>query len=371
MKRVLALLLAVLPALASAQGSAPQPSVLVATAPPREGSLPRTLTAYGTVQAAPGSSETLSLLRAGQVTRVMVAVGQKVRQGQPLLTLSADPAALATYRQAVTALTLARGERDRMAQMLAQHLATRDQLAQAEKAVTDAQGNLDLLTRGGGGSAEQTLAAPFEGIVSSLPVATGARIAPQAPLATLDRSSRLVAAVGIEPAQRGLVARGQPAQVDPLDGGAPSQGSVLTVGAMLDPATRLVPVLVDPLPDGPQGGPGQRDPKGDPQPGAAAAMGLLPGGSVRVAVQVGEFRGWIVPRNAVGTDAKGAYVFQVAGGKAVRVDVQVAGTVGDMTVATGPLDPKRPLVTSGNTQLQDGAAVREEQPGAAAGVAAR
>ncbi len=370
MKHVLAIILAVLPAAAFAQDSTPPPSVLVTTAAAHQGSLPRTLTAYGSVQAAPGSSETLSLLRAGQVTRVMVATGQRVQQGQPLLTLSADPAALATYRQAVTALTLARGERDRMAQMLAQHLATRDQLAQAEKAVADAQGNLDLLTRGGGASAEQTLAAPFEGVVSSLPIAAGARIAAQAPLVTLDRSSRLVAAVGIEPSQRGLVARGQPAQIEPLDGGAPTQGSVLTVGAMLDPVTRLVPVLIDPLPDGTQGDPGRRDPKGG-LPGAPAGMGLLPGGSVRVAVQVGEFHGWLVPRNAVGTDAKGAYVFQVADGKAVRVDVQVAGTAGDMTAATGPLDPKRRLVTIGNTQLQDGAAVREEPSGAAAGVAAR
>ncbi len=350
MRRVLTALLTILPALAFAQDGAPQPSVLVTTALPQEGSLPRTLTAYGVVQAAPGSSETLSLLRAGQVTRVMVAMGQGVRQGQPLLVVSADPAALATYRQAVTALTLAQGERNRMTQMLAQHLATRDQVAQADKAVTDAQGNLDLLTRGGGGSAEQTLAAPFDGIVSSLVVAPGARIAAQAPLATLDRSSRIVAAVGIEPGQRGLVARGQPAQVEPLDGGDAKPGSVLSVGAMLDPATRLVPVLIDPQ---------------------AAAAGLLAGGPVRVVVQVGEYRGWLMPRNAVATDAKGAYVFQVAGGKAARVDVQVAGTVGDTTVATGPIDAKRRLVTTGNYQLQDGAAVREEPASAVSGVAAR
>ena len=225
--------------------------MLVTTAAPHEGSLPRTLTAYGTVQAAPGNSETLSLLRAGQVTRVLVTPGQAVRQGQPLLVVSADPAALAAFRQAVTALTLAQGERGRVAQMLAQHLATRDQLAQADKAVTDAQGNLDVLTRAGGGSDGQTVAAPFDGVVSSLPVATGARIASQAPLVTLDRSNSLVAAVGMEPAQRGLVAEGQPARIEPLDGTRSRLGSVLGVGGMLDPATRLVPVLVSPQADQP------------------------------------------------------------------------------------------------------------------------
>ncbi len=331
---------ALLPMAALAQGDAP--SVLVTTEAPRQGSLPHTLTAYGSVQTAPGGNEALSLLRAGQVTKILVAVGQRVHRDEALLVVSTDPAALATYRQAVAALTLTRGERTRTAELLAQHLATRDQLAQADKAVTDAQSSLDTLTRAGGGSAEQTLAAPFDGVVSSLSVASGVRIAPQAPLVTLDRSSRLVAAVGVEPGQRRLITPGQPAQLEPLDGSSTTPGHVLSVGAMLDPATRLVPVLVD-------------------SPGADLAdAGLLPGGAVRVVVQVGEYRGWLMPRDAVLTDAKGAYVFQVDGDKAVRLDVQVLGTIGDTTVATGPLDPKRPLVTSGNYQLQGGEAIRQD-----------
>ena len=358
MKSILAVMLTLLPMTTFAQSGTPQPSVLVSTVPAHQGSLARTVTAYGMVQPAPGSSETLSLLRAGQVTRILVAAGQSVRQGQPLLVISADPAALATYRQAVTALTLAQGERSRIAQMLAQHLATRDQLAQADKVASDAQGNLNLLAQGGGGAAEQTLAAAFDGVVSSLPVATGARVASQAPLITLDRASRLVAAVGIEPAQRGLVSPRQPAQVEPLGGGDVMQGSVLSVGAMLDPVTRLVPVLVEPVAVAPP-----------------TAVGLLSGGSVRVVVQVGEFRGWLVPRAAVTMDAKGAFLFQLLGGHAARVDVQVAGTVGDTTVVTGPVDATRPIVTSGHYQLQDGAAVREAPVQAAAvqgaGVAAR
>jgi len=156
MRRIIPVLMAVLPGMALAQGT-PPPSVLITTETPRQGALPRTLTAYGVVQAAPGSSETLSLLRAGQVTQVMAAVGQRVQQGQPLLVITADPAALATYRQAVAALALARGERARLAQMLAQQLATRDQLAVADKAVTDAQGNLDLLTRGAGAARRRRL----------------------------------------------------------------------------------------------------------------------------------------------------------------------------------------------------------------------
>ncbi len=365
-----ALLAALLPVLALAQGgstqASPQPSVLVTTEAPRQGSLPRTLTAYGTVQAAPGGgSETLSLLRAGQVTRVLVAPGEAVRRGQALLSVSAAPTAVAAYKQAVDALTLVKNERAHTAQLLSQHLATRDQLAQADKAVADAQTNLDALNRAGGGSPEQTLTAPFDGVVSSLPVTPGARVAAQAPLVTLARTSRLVASVGVEPGQRGLVAQGQPARIEPLYGGDPEQGSVLSVGAMLDPQSRLVPVLVDPPQASPQNGPKPGDPKGDPQGGAPAeaSAALLPGAPVRVVVQVGEMRGWLVPRDAVLTDAKGAYLFQVDGGKAARVDVRVVGTAGGTTVVAGPLNPARPLITSGNYQLQDGGLVHEDNSG--------
>ena len=365
MRRIFAALLALPPAAALAQGDAngaSQPSVLVTTETPHQGSLPRTVTAYGSVQAAPGGgSETRSLLRAGQVTRVMVVPGDAVHRGQALLALSAEPAALAAYKQAVDTLALARNERTHTAQLLAQHLATRDQLAQADKAVADAQANLDALNRAGGGSAEQTLKAPFDGVVSNLPVEPGTRVAAQTPLVTLARSSRLVAAVGVEPAQRGLVGPGQPARIEPLYGGGPEPGSVLSVGAMLDATTRLVPVLVDP----PQIDPKDTSLQGAAQPEAGAA-GLLPGEPVRVVVQVGEMRGWLVPRDAVLTDAKGAYVFQVAGGKAVRVDVRAVGMKGDTTVVAGPLDPVRPLVTTGSYQLQDGGLVREGSSGGGA-----
>jgi len=344
MRRILALLTTLLPAAAQAQAAAPQPSVLVTTEAPHQGTMLRTLTAYGTVQAAPGGgTQALSLLRAGQVTKVMVRTGEAVHRGQPLLAVSAEPAALAAYKQATDALTLARTQRAITAQLLTQHLATRDQLAQAEKAVADAQSNLDALNRAGGGSAEQTLSAPFDSIVSSLAVTPGARVAAQAPLITLAQSSRLVAALGIEPAERGVVAPGQPARIEPLDGGAAIQGSVLSVGAMLDPASHLVPVYVDP-------------PGGQPAP----PTGLLAGGAVRAVIQTGTLHGWLVPRDAVLTDAKGSYVFQVNGSKAVRVDVQVAGMQGSTTLVAGPLDPARPLVTSGNYQIQDGGLVRED-----------
>lgn len=336
-----------LPAVAAAQGGnpAPAPTVLVTTQAPQQGSLPRTVTAYGLLEAAPGGgSETLSVLRAGRVAQIEVHQGEAVRRGQALLSISADPAALASYKQAAAALTLARSQRQRAAQMLAQHLATRDQLAAADKAVTDAQASLDALDRGGGGSAQQTLSAPFDGIVSALLTAPGARVAAQTPMLTIARTSKLVAAVGVEPGVRAQVATGQPARVEPLYTGGGIQGQVVSVSAMLDPTTRLVPVLIDPAPEAP------------------TEVVLLPGSPVRATVQVGTMTGWLVPRDAVLTDAKGPYVFQVNIGKASRVNVRIVGMASGTTVVAGPLDPSRALVTGGNYQLQDGSAVRTTPP---------
>lgn len=290
-----------------------------------------------------------------------------------MLTVGADPAALAVYRQATAALALARGQRTRIAQMLADRMATRDQLAQADNAIATAQASLDALNREGGSSAEQTLAAPFDGVVTALLVTPGARIAAQGPLVTVARSDRLVASVGVEPGQLHLLAPGQSAQLVCLNGdGTPVPGSVRFVGAMVDPQTRLVPLTVAVVAaavDTRQVVQADPPDAAVPDPAAPNPAVLVPGEAVRVDVTVGQMRGWLVPRDAVLTDAKGSYLFQMDGAKAVRVDVHVVGMSGAITVVSGQLDPARALVTSGNYQLQDGAAVREQQPAAQPGQA--
>ena len=335
---MLSVLLGLLPVSASAQGAAATPqSVLVTTVTPQTGSIARIVVGYGVMQTAPGGSQTMSVLRGVQVRQMLVAVGQTVRQGQPLMVLGADATAIASYKQAASVLALAQSERGRLEQMFSQHLATRDQVAQAAKAVLDAQANLDVLKSAGGDSAGQTLKAGFDGVVSTLPTTTGARVPAQTPLIVLEQLNGLVAAIGVEPSRRAELAENQPAWIDPLEGGGRAQeGTVSAVGGMLDPATRLVSVLIR----------------------LADASSLLPGGPVRASIRVGETKGWLVPRAAVLTDSKSAYLFQVAGGMAARVDVQVAGMSGADTVVEGPVDPQRPLVSSGNYQLQDGGAVR-------------
>lgn len=323
-----------LPALAWA---ADPPSVAVLTKPAVQGTLPDTIDTYGTAAPALDGGMTVSLQQDGRVAAIAVTPGEAVRRGQRLLDFGESASAASNYQQAVSALALARTEQTHTAQLMAQHLATRDQLAQATKAVSDAQATLDALRREGAGQTVRTVQAPFDGIVGAISVAQGERVQPGAPLMTLTRLDGLVVTVGVEPGLRAKVKPGQPVALQPLAGGDALAGTVLRIDGVLNPKTRQVDADIS-VP-----------------PGA-----VISGEAFRATIMIGQLAGWIVPHEAVLTDGKGAYLFQVAAGKAVRVDVALAGAQGDNDAVHGKLDPTRPVVVQGNYQLDDGMAVRAE-----------
>jgi membrane fusion protein (multidrug efflux system) len=312
------------------------PSVLVQTEIPRQGTLPDLLSAYGSAMPALSGGMTLSVQQEGRVSAIAVTPGEKVRAGQKLLDFSASAAASSAYEQAVSALALARGQRAHAVQLLGQQLATRDQLAQADKGVSDAQATLDALRREGAGQPVRGLDAPFDGIVETIPVAQGDRIQPGATLITLVRLDGLVVTVGIEPGERSRLRPGEAAHLVPLSGGEAIDGHVLRVDAILNPKTRLVDADI-----------------------AVPIDKVMPGEAFRVDVTIGQLQGWVVPHDAVLADDKGTHVFQIADGKATRVDVTLVGSRDGQDVVTGPLNAASKLVVQGNYQLDTGTAVRD------------
>ncbi len=326
----LLMFLALSPASAAEGGS-----VLVTTMAPRQGSLPDIVTAYGTARPALDSSMTISLQSQGRVLRFDVTPGEAVKAGQQLLEFGVSESALGSYRQAETALQTAKIERARIAQLLKLQLATKDQLTLADKAIADAQTTLDTLKKSGSGQPSLTIKAPFDGVVSAIPVAQGDTIAPGAPMITLMRVDGLVVSVGIEPAQRFHMKPGNPVTLQPLtSGGAPAPGTLVRIDGLLNPKTHLIDADV------------------------AASARLLPGAAFMAQITVGQFDGFIVPRDVVLSDAEGAYLFQTDGGKAHRVAVTIIGSTGDQTAVTGAIDPAKPIVLQGNYQIEDGMKVR-------------
>lgn len=315
--------------------AAPEPSVRVSLAAARRGTAPVVASAYGQAGPATIAARVLSLPQPGEVLAVRVTPGQAVRAGAPLLIFAAAPSALAAYRQAQAALTLAVAQRLHARQLLAQQLATRDQVAAAEKATADAQAQLTALAREGAGRPTTTLAAPFDAVVTTTPVAAGDRPAAGAPLVTLARLSGVQVRVGVEPGWRGRVHPGQAVELRPVGGGPSVAGRVIRVDAALNPRSRLVDVDI-----------------------AAAEGAVLSGQAFTASIRVGEVAGWLAPHAAVVVQDGRAFVFQVAGGKAHRIAVTVAQPGREVDVVEGPLDAALPLVVDGAYQIEDGAAVR-------------
>jgi RND family efflux transporter MFP subunit len=310
-------------------------SVQVTTQSVRQGNAPTLLTAYGSARPSTDGAQTLSSAQPGQVTSIAVTAGAAVHAGQALLTFTLAPTARTAYEQAAHALAAARKQQATTTQLLAQQLATRDQMVQAEKAVSDAQIALAGLATEGAGQSVRTFTAPFDGIVTAITVAQGDRTQPDVALITVARMKDIVITVGIQPEDRVKVRAGQEATLQRLAGGAQITGRVLRVASALNVKTRLMDADI-----------------------AIPAGAILPGEGLRADIHIGTVSGWLVPHAAVITASGNPHVFQMQGGKAKSVDVQVVQSSKAGDVVEGALDPHAPLIVDGAYQVDDGQAVR-------------
>lgn len=333
---VITLLLAGL--LAGCGNDAPEdsaaPSATVTTVMPSRGAVDQVVTAYGAVSASADAMLVISVQVAGRVAHWNVADGATVKRGQPLLSFALAPSAVAARQQAQAALTLARDQRTHVVELLSQQLATRDQLAQADKALVDAQTDLDALVQQQGRDDTLVVPAPFDGTVSGISASPGESLAAGAPLLTLQRGDGMVMLGGLERGDATRVREGQRVALMPIDGGATLQGRVHRVAAVLDAKTHQVDVEIVP--------------EGTP----------MAGEGYRAAIVVGQASGWLLPRDAVQGDDGDRHVFQVKQGKAVRVAVKMTDESGAVSVGDGAIDAASPLVVVGATQLDDGMTVR-------------
>ncbi len=316
-------------------------SALVKTEALRREELPRQLSVLGDV--ATGKVEAVNFPNAGQVAQLLVALGQQVRRGAPLVVLRADPAAQLAFTQAATAVDFARAELARNEELFALQLATAAQVDAARRALRDAQANLAAQRKLGGDVGQATVEAPFDGVVTAIAVAQGDRVQPGTTILQLGRAETLRVMLGIEPDERHLVREGLPVTIRTLQDSQAQQtvrGTVAQVQDIVDPKSRLLNVVVSVA----------RPP----------ANLLIPGMSVRAAIELGKVQAWVVPRSAVLSDRQGAYLFQVAGGKARRVSVTPTHQAGALVAVEGAaLDPRQPVVVLGNYELHDGMRVRE------------
>jgi membrane fusion protein, multidrug efflux system len=330
--------LAALPAWAEGPTS-DAPSVLVQTAPVRVGSLPKTVSAYGTVQADPTAHAAIMAPVAAIVGGIDVRVGEEVEHGAALVRLVPSPQTGAAYAQAVSALRVASDALKHTRELLSEQLATRQQLADAEKSASDARATLTALEAQGAGGA-RIVRAPFRAIVTALSTSVRAIVAEGTPLLELARPNGLVLMAGVVPADAAAIARGDVASVTPIGGTQSYAGKVVLRGSVVDPSSGLVTVAI-----------------------ALPVGAFLPGQTAQATITVATVHGYVVPHEAILIDDSGStYVVQAVRGTARIVHVRVLDAQGASDTIEGPLDRGAPLVLAGNYQLKDGMAVRLAAP---------
>jgi membrane fusion protein (multidrug efflux system) len=306
---------------------------------PKRGSIPDLVYAYGTATPTSSATQTASFQRDGQIAEIFVEVGDQFKMGEKLLDFGASPAAVVAYEQAKTTEAIKKRTLERKQQLFKQQLATRDDVDNAEKDLSDAQLTREMYEKIGSVKPSELLLAPFDGVVSAISVSKGDRISAGAPLMTLSRTDQVILSVGVEPSALEKVKPDLPVHLTSLlPGRKPSEGKVKRIGAAIDMKSRQVPVIIE-LPQG----------------------AALSGENFKAGIEVGKFQGWVVPRDSVGSNSKGTFVYQIDEGHAKRVYVKVVGSVGKNSIIEGDIDSQKEMILSGNYQVDDGDAVRPEE----------
>jgi membrane fusion protein, multidrug efflux system len=322
---------------ASMVGAQEEPSVQVQLTQLKKGNLPRTVTAYGTVEASSSAVRNVMAPAAAVVEEIYVRQGQTVDNGAPLVRLSPSPATQAAYSQAESALRVASDAVARTRNMVGQHLATAQQLTDAEKSQADAKAALAALQAEGAGGAN-VLKAPFPAVVTAISERPGSIVSEGTPLLSLAGPGELVLKAGLIPAEATSIAVDDAATVTALGEQKSHAAKVSLRGAMVDPATGMIPIEID-LPP----------------------RKFLPGEAAIAKITTGQVTGYIVPHDAILVDDKGhPYVVQALNMTAKQVPVRVLGSERDQDVVEGALDASAPLVLAGNYQLKDGMKMRTE-----------
>ncbi len=217
-----------------ADSSQALPAVQVSTALAARADMALEITATGSIVARAGSFATLSAPGPTRVTRVLVAVGDRVQVGQALIVLDRTPFS-ATSQQANAAAQVAREAETRAGALVAQGIWPRRELEQAraarlqaDAAVTLAQRGLDLAT----------LRAPLRGVVSRLYAAIGASADAMQPLVEVVDPAAIEVRLALSPGDAARVRAGTEVWFT-VDGGTSAPAQPLGVGAVTSIAPQV------------------------------------------------------------------------------------------------------------------------------------
>ena len=315
-----------------AEDAEADPVALVTLATAENGGVDQTVSVYGVTDSGAGGTVTLSAPTEAVVATIEAPVGTAVAPGQVVVRLLPSSA---TQQDTVKA------SRDAAA---ADAAYARAQRLRADNLVSDADVETAAAAAraadAGIAAAKQradalTLKAPQAGYIVAVTQNPGDVVAGGTAIATLSSTGNLRARFGVDPSLTSAIKPG--ALVHVTANGATFDAHVISVSPVVDPTTRLAPVIVD-LPAGTGLGSG------------VALRGDLNVASTSAALTV--------PYAALLDDGGQPYVFVVKAGIAHRVDVETGAQTADRIAITKGLGTGDQVVVQGGTALDDGMKVR-------------
>ncbi len=296
------------------------------------------------------SSATIRPQVEGQVTRILVKSGDRVRQGQPLLQI--DPArqraAVSSQASARTAqeanVAFAKQQLARSKELLAVGAISQQEYEQAETTYNTATaelGSLSAQVREGNVLLQYyQVLAPSTGIIGDVPVRVGDRVTPDTLLTTIDQNSALELYVQVPVEQSNQLRAGLPIEILSNTGEKLGETTVSFISPRVDDQTQAILV------------------KGNVKnEGVFRSLQF-----VRARIVWSTEPGLVVPVvAAVRINGQHfVYVVEQKDGKAVarQRPIKVGAIVKDDYVVLGGLKPNEQIVVSGVQKLGDGAPVQ-------------
>jgi RND family efflux transporter MFP subunit len=289
----------------------------------------------------------LSARATGQIKRIRVEVGDRVKVGAVLAEMDATSAQIALQNakalERLAAARLAEAERE-----AARAKKVYDEQAMPQAAFDQAQTAREVAVaqaeqaNAAVGQAEQalrdcTIVAPFAGVITARYRNAGDTVTlmPVSPIVALTDVDHLELRLTVPEALEPAISAGQVVSAETTPGGRALQAKVRVKSAVVDPATRTIEVLAD----------------------VVSTQGLRPGTLVTADFgRFGEGGGLFVPSTAVRTDGKASWVLVIANGKAERRDVVASPVHPGTTVVRQGLDPAAEVIVDPGS-LEPGAAV--------------
>lgn len=306
----------------------------------KQGTLNEEITVYGVIVPAAGAVRTITVPYESRVRRILVAEGQQVGRGDPLLEIEPSAETQLQSQQARNEYESAQKALQYMQQRLDLQLATNDQLLTAKQAVEQARAKLESM-RARGSESPHLIRADAGSLISKISIQAGAIVPAGNSMIEVVVQNRLAARLGIEPEDSGKVKPGQEVSLARLN--APGARAVVVKIRKLSDSANATSHLVDGFVDLP------------------SSSGFLLNEYVAGKITVASAKGLLVPRSAVLPERDHYVLFTVKAGRAEQHTVQV-GMENENEVAVNGKDlyAGEPVVTLGNYELKDGMAVKAD-----------